>query len=176
MKTFTKILATAALIASTSSLALAQADVGVDAGASGDVGVEAGSNGVGVDASGNANAKSNADASAGGAGGGDVNFGSIVSSLRTSSVAAADIEALGADAQIDVITLAEIQGNAAENASAIDEAVSAQSATIEELQAAIEANADVQAALDAEGFTADQIVAVTANGEGSLTIIVDDTM
>lgn len=169
MKTYTTFLAAAALIASTSTLALAQAEVEVDAGAAGDVGVEAGADAAGANAGGNADANANANANAG-----EVNFGSIVSSLRTSSVAAADIEALGADAQIDVVTLAEIQGNAAENASAIDEAVSTQSATLADLTAAIEANADVAAALEAEGFTVDQIVAVTSSGEGNLTIVVDD--
>ena len=91
-------------------------------------------------------------------------------------MAAADIEALGADAQIEVITLSEIQGNAAENASALDEAVSAQSASLADLTAAVEANADVAAALEAEGFTSDQIVAVTSSGDGNLTLVVDDAM
>ncbi|MFD2649874.1 hypothetical protein ACFSX5_18990 [Devosia albogilva] len=43
-----------------------------------------------------------------------------------------------------------------------------------ELTAAIEANADVQAALAAEGFTSDDIVAVASSSEGNLTIVVDD--
>jgi hypothetical protein len=173
MNNVSKILAAAALIASTSSLAFAQVGLDVGAGASGEVGVEAGDS-VTVDASGNANA--NANANADDAGGGDVNYGSIASSLNTSSVAAADIEALGADAQIEVITLSEIRGNAAENASAIEQAVAAQAAGLEDLRVAIRANADVQAALDAEGVTADQIVAVTSSGEGNLTIVVDDAL
>ena len=131
-----------------------------------------------VDAGGKANANANANANPGANSGGaaDTNYGQIISGLRTSSVAAADIEALGADAQIDVLTLSEIQGNAAENASALEEAVSAQSATLAELSAAIEANADVAAALEAEGFTSEQIVAVTSSGEGNLTLVVDDAM
>ncbi|WMT92637.1 hypothetical protein [Pelagibacterium sp. H642] len=198
MKTFTKLIATAAILASTSTFALAQADVGIDAGvdagvdtgvdAGADTGVDAGvgadvdanagNNGVGLGVGGDANANANADANAdaNAAAAGDVNYGQIISSLQTSNVAAADIEAIGADAQIDIITLSEIKGNAAENASALDEAVSAQSASLADLTAAIEANADVSAALEAEGYTTDQIVAVTSSGEGSLTIVVDDAM
>lgn len=182
MKTFTKLFATAAILASTSTYALAQADVGIDAGVDAEVGADvdanAGNNGVGLgvggDANANANANANADANAAGAG--DVNYGQIISSLQTSNVAAADIEAIDADAQIDIITLSEIKGNAAENASALDEAVSAQSDSLADLTAAFEANTDVSAALEAEGYTTDQIVAVTSSGEGSLIIVVDDAM
>lgn len=175
MRTISKLFAAAALVASTSTFALAQADVGVEV--EGDVGVEAG-----VDAGANANANSNAanaNANANAnpnAAAGNVNYGQIISSLRTSTIAASDIEALGADAQIEVITLSEVRGDAAENASALDEAVSAQSASLADLTAAIEANAEVAAALEAAGFTADQIVAVSSSGEGQLTIVVDDSM
>lgn len=178
MKTFTKLFATAAILASTSTFALAQADAGADVGAGVDAGagveVDAGNNGVGVGVGGDANANANADAKPNADT--EMNFGSIISSLRTSNVAAADIEALGADAQIDVISISEIQGEAAENASALEEAVSAQSASLADITAAIEANADVSAALEAEGYTTDQIVAVTSSGEGNLTIVVDDGM
>jgi len=195
MNTVMKLTAIAAILASTSSWAMAQADVGAGAGAN--VGVDAGgaSVGTGVDANanaggnngnGNAGANVNANAQAGAnnsangnaganaTGSTEVNYGSIISSLRTSNVTAADIEALGADAQIEIVTLAELQGNAAENSAALGEAVSAQATSLTELTAAIAANADVQAALSAEGFTSDQIVAVTSSGEGNLTIVVDD--
>jgi hypothetical protein len=196
MNTVTKLTAIATILASTSSWAMAQSDVGAGAGAN--VGVDAGgaSVGTGVDANANAggnngnaganvnastqagannSANANANAGANAAGNAEVNYGSIISSLRTSTVTGADIEALGADAQIDIVTLAELQGNAAENSAALGEAVSAQATSLAELTAAIEANADVQAALTAEGFTSDQIVAVTSSGEGNLTIVVDDT-
>lgn len=183
MKTFTKLVASAVLLASTSTYALGQADVGVDTGVDAEIGADvdanADNNGVGLGVGGDANANANANADANGnanAAAGDVNYGQIISSLQTSNVAAADIEAIGSDARIDVVTLSEIEGNAGENASALEEAVSAQAASLGELTAAIEANADVSAALQAQGYTSDQIVAVTSSGEGSLTIVVDETI
>lgn len=179
MNTFTKLVATAAILASTSTMTLAQVGVGVDAGAGVNAGagvdVNAGNNGVGVGVGGDANANAKTNASANSAAD-KANYGQIISSLRTSSVAAADIEAIGADAEINIVTLSELQGNAAENASALTEAVSAQAASLADLTAAIEANADLSAALEADGYTTDQIVAVTSSGQDSLTIVVDDSL
>lgn len=186
MYKLTKLLATTALIAGASSAALAQADVNVDAGADGAVGVEAGDNGVGVDvgagAEGNAgaglngNANANADANAAGNASAGVNYGQIISDLRTGGVTVADIEGLEAGADVQIVTLSEIRGNAAENASALDEAVSSLEASIGELRTVLEANAEISAELEAEGYTADDVVAVTTSADGSVTIIVDDEM
>lgn len=184
MYKLTKLLATTALIAGASTAALAQADVNVDAGADGAVGVEAGDNGVGVDvgagAEGNAgaglNGNANANANAAGNASAGVNYGQIISDLRTGGVTVADIEGLEAGADVQIVTLSEIRGNAAENASALDEAVSSLEASIGELRTALEANAEISAELEAEGYTADDVVAVTTSADGSVTIIVDDEM
>ncbi len=201
MKTFTKIVAVAALLASTSSLALAQVSVGVGTDAGGSVSVGSGSDSgtsvgvdTGVDAglnagtgsgdssgsglSGEANASGSANANAsssGNASNSDINFGSIVSSLRTSSTTAADIETVDSDAQITIVTLSEIQGSAAEGSNAIEQAINDQEDSLSDLSVAIQANAEISAALDAEGFSSDDVVAVTSAAEGDLTIIVDDT-
>jgi hypothetical protein len=197
MKTFTKIVAAAALFASTSSLALAQGSVGVGVDAGGSVGVESGSDtgtsvgvdtgvdagvdtstgsggnsgtsvSAGADASGSANANANASND-------QTNYGSIVSSLSASSMTTADIEAIDSETEIEVVTLSEIEGSAAENSGAIEAAIEAQSESLSDLTAAIEANAEISAALEAEGFSSDDVVAVTATAEGNLTIIVDDS-
>lgn len=185
MNTVVKLTAVAVMLASTSGLAMAQATVGVDAGgvstetgtdanASAGASGDSGNSDVGANVNANTSASANTDASANASGDAEVNYGSIISNLQGSNVTSADIEALGADAQIDVVTLSELQGNAAENSEALGEAVSAQATMLPELTAAIDANADVQAALAAEGFTSDHIVAVTSSGEGNLTIVVDD--
>jgi hypothetical protein len=176
MNVFTKILAATALLASTSTAALAQAQVDVGVGAGGNAGVEAGngnaggSTAVGVD--GNANANANANANRGGQA--DVNsYGDIISSLRTSTVTPEDIEGLAVDTKVTVVVLSELRGNAAENASALDQALAAQETSIDELRPSLEARAEVQAALEAEGYTTDDVVAVSLQADGSLTVIVD---
>ena len=67
-----------------------------------------------------------------------------------------------------------IEGDAAENATAFQAVIEAQSQSLAQLTTSIEANAAISAALEAEGFSSDDVVAVTATAEGNLTIIVDD--
>ncbi|WP_196259013.1 hypothetical protein [Pelagibacterium limicola] len=163
MNTFVKLFASAALLASSSTAVLAQADAGV--GVSGDVDVEVGVGGeAGTNASGNAKAS----------GHGETNYGSIISSLRTSGVTAADIEGLDATASIRIIALSDIRGNAAANASALDAALGSLETSIADIRAALGASAAISAALEAEGYTVDDVVAVTVEGGASVTIIVDD--
>lgn len=178
MNTFTKLLAATALMASTSTAALAQVDVGADVGADVEVGTDGGPN-----ANANENAAANANANAGGNGlavgqqadgAASLNYGNIVSSLRTSTVTSADVEALEAGAEVQVINLADLQGNAGENASAIDQAVADAETDIEDLRTAISANAEVAAALEAAGYAADNVVAVTTGAEGGLILVVDE--
>jgi len=208
MKTFTTLFAATALLASASTATLAQVSAGgaldagssisvdaggtsVDAGATGSANANASSNAGGNgNASGNAggsansnaggNGNSNASANASGSAEGQLNYGSIISDLRSSSVTTADIEAIDDDAQINIVTLSELRGNAAENANALDEAVSAQGTTLAELQAAIEGNTDlsttIEAALQAEGdFDMEDVVAITSSANGELTLVVDDS-
>jgi hypothetical protein len=195
MKTITKIVTAAALFASTSMLALAQVGVGGGVDAGGNVSVGSGSDGgtsVGVDTgvnaganvgtsggdnsgssvSGGVNASGNVNASATNA---DTNNGSIVSDLSASSMTIADLEAVDSDTEIEVLTISEIEGDAAENASAFQAAIEAQSQSLAQLTASIEANAAISAALEAKGFSSNDVVAVTATAEGDLTIIVDDS-
>ena len=192
MKSVTKVLAAAALLASASTATLAQVNVGGALDAGGSVSTDAGSTSIDAGANGNAgaNANSNAGGDAGGsvggnaagsananaAGGtrGDLNYGSIISDLRTSSVTTADVEAfVEGDTEITIVTLAELRGNAAENASALDQAVNAQAAALADLRTAIAANADITAELEAAGYTTGQVVAVTTSVEGDVTLVVD---
>jgi len=174
MNVFTKILAATALLASTSTAALAQAQVDVGVGAGGNAGVEAGNAGgstaVGID--GNANANANANANRGGQADAST-YGDVISSLRTSTITPENIEGLAVDTNVNVVVLSELRGNAAENASALDQALAAQETSVDELRASLEAHAEVQAALEAEGYTTDDVVAVGLQADGSLTLIVD---
>lgn len=191
MKSVTKVLAAAALLASASTATLAQVNVGGALDAGGSVSTDAGSTSIDAGANGNAGANSNSNAggNAGSVGGnaaggananaaggihGDLNYGSIISDLRTSSVTTADVEAfVESDSEITIVTLAELRGNAAENASALDQAVNAQAAALADLRTAIAANADLTAELEAAGYTTGQVVAVTTSVEGDVTLVVD---
>jgi hypothetical protein len=207
-KTITLFAATA-LLASASTATMAQVDAGGALEAAGNVSVDAGNANVGAGAStdANANASSNAGGANANAGGstdangsananangdlnasanaatsadGEVNYGSIISDLRTSSTTAADIEALGADAQITVVTLSELRGNAGENASALDQAVTAQGSVMADLSAAIEGDSElrgqIETALSAEGdYTMDDVVSISTSADGQLILVVDDS-
>ncbi|MCO6383934.1 MAG: hypothetical protein JXQ91_12450 [Vannielia sp.] len=103
-----------------------------------------------------------------------VNFGSVISGLNngTTAQAAADIEALGADVSVDTVLLSEIEG--AGNSNALDKALSTQADAMVSLHEAIEANSELTAALEAEGFEADDVVGFESEGEGEVTLVIDD--
>jgi hypothetical protein len=173
MNVFTKILAATALLASTSTAALAQAQ---DDGGAGSVGSAVGAGNDTTDGStageGDANANANANANRGGQA--DVStYGDVISSLRTSTITPEAIEGLPLDTAVTVVVLSELRGNAADNANALEQALLAQETSIEELRPSLEARAEVQAALEAEGYTTEEIVAVSLLADGSLTVIVD---
>jgi hypothetical protein len=169
----------------------------VDAGASTNANANASGNSsgsTGANASGSTNANGsvtaggsnngsngslNAAASGSAAANGSLNYGSIISDLNTSTTTAADIEGLGSDVQIDVVTLSELRGNAGENANALDQAVTAQGSGMADLRIAIESNSglrgEIDAALNAEGdFTLEDVVSISTSAEGHLILVVDD--
>lgn len=159
--------------ASISSAALAQAAIGGDAnvgvGANANVGAGNGANvGAGVDtdvvAGANARVGNNAENT--------TNYGEVISSLRTSGDASAQIDAFDKTATVDIITLSELRGEAAENAQALDQALTHQEEQVDDIRSAIEANATLSGALEAEGYTAEDVVAVSTSAGGEVTLIV----
>jgi hypothetical protein len=182
------------LAASVSTVAVAQgAGQGVGAGAAAGAGANAsagagqgGNQGVGVGAGGGVGV--GAGAGAGAAHGADVsaaaragaparadapNYGTVISSLRSSRVASADLEAVDDSTTIRIYTLADLRGNAAENAQALDNALADRQGAVSDLRTEIEANTTLAAALEAEGYTADDVVAVTTHTDGGIILIVD---
>ncbi|MHA6690617.1 hypothetical protein [Devosia sp. A449] len=117
---------------------------------------------VGVDA----NAKSNAGGVA------DETYGSVMSSIAGS--ADVDLSAVADEASITIILLSSLQGNADTEAAALDEALSANAEAMTTLHSNIEANAAIKAKLEAEGHSADDVVAVKSNADGSVIVYVDD--
>lgn len=102
-------------------------------------------------------------------------YGELVSSLRSDTTASADLSGFAEGDEMTVARLSELQGEAAENAEGLDQAIADNQDRVDDMRDTIAANADLVAALDAEGFTADQVVAVE-DADGALTVYVDDVM
>ncbi|SIO29903.1 hypothetical protein [Vannielia litorea] len=187
---FTKT-AIAALLAGSLGTAATAGTLGAEAKTDVEAGVQAGSSGALDTAQGAADqardavtstaqavqdgASDLADATEGGASAdASLNYGTVISGLNNGSTAgaAAEIEALDSEVTVDTVLLSEIDG--AEQAQALDTALNAQADAIASFHEAIEANSHLTAALDAQGFTADDVVGFEAEGEGNVTLVIDD--
>jgi hypothetical protein len=155
------------LLASTTGFAMAQATVSNDAGVS----VETPAGGAGIDVSGNANAGGKAAANVSG-GQSDNTYGSVISSIKNS--ATVDLSGITDDSDISIVLVSSLQGNAATEASALDNALTENAAALTTLHATVEANAAIKAKLEAGGHSVDDVVAVSSGADGSVTIYVDD--
>lgn len=160
----TLILTTAAALFASIALPGFAQDAGAGAGAG--VTVETPAVDAQVGAGANANAKSNAGGMA------DQTYGSVVSSIAGS--ADVDLSTVVDEASITIVLLSSLQGNAETEAAALDEALSANADAMTTLRSNIEANAAIKAKLEAEGHSADDVVAVKSNADGSIIVYVDD--
>ncbi len=139
----------------------AGADVGADAGV--DVGVDAGmpsegagetSVGVGADASAGAYTYADLDDAIHGAG-------------------TADFSAVTADTEIEIVEISSLGEDGEFTADAFAESRADFQGDIDLLQSNISGNADITAALEAEGYTESDVVAVWTQADGALTVFVD---
>lgn len=177
----------AILAASVSGAALAQsANLGADAGASvgaddggvsADVGADVTADSGSMGDSGNATSTATGDADTDMAASGtsdDMNYGRVISSIRAGQNAQADIAGITADSQVETIALSELQGEAGENASALDNALADAEGEMASMQDMIAANADFQAMLEAEGYAADDVIGVYSKADGGFEVLIDD--
>ena len=106
------------------------------------------------------------------------NYGQLIQELRagaeTDTQTQAEIDAFDADAKLDVVTVSELKASKQGTTTALDDALDAQAEAVDDMRASVDANADLSAELEAEGFTSEEVVAVRGNGMGGLTLIVDD--
>lgn len=194
MTLFTKTAGLAAILAtSVSGAALAQsASIGADTGAgasisTGDSGVSAGAD-VGADVASNngngkakgamngnaANAQADTDMAANSDASGELNYGRVISSLQTGTNADADIAGITADSQIETMTVSEIQGEAGENAMALDNALADAEGGLTSMHDMIAANEDFSAMLETQGYAAEDVIAVYETADGYFEVLVDD--
>jgi hypothetical protein len=135
----------------------AGADVGIDAGV--DAGVSAeGASDMGVDVG--------ADASAGA-----YTYGDLDNAIHGAGTA--DFSAVTADTEIEIVEISSLGDDGEFTADAFAESRADFQADIDLLQSKISGNADITAALEAEGYTDSDVVAVWTQADGSLTVFVD---
>jgi hypothetical protein len=101
-------------------------------------------------------------------------FGRIVSEMNTDNFSNFDWSEVDSETEIDVTGVTEVKGNAAENAEALDQAVAKTGEDIEEFQADVEANAEVNETVQDEGFEAGDVLYVFMTSEGIVQVVVDD--
>lgn len=153
-------LSVAALL-SASSFAMAQdAAVGVDANAG--VGVETPAVDATVNAGTDASASTDAMAST------DNSYDSLTAALSGS--ASVDLATVTEESQVTIVLLSSLEGET----TAFDEAFAADAAGATTLHTNVSGNTAISAKLEAQGYTADDVVAVKSNADGSVTVYVDD--
>lgn len=167
----------ALLMATTfSTAAIAQsANVGADVSGGGNTGASVGAD-VSTGASGNAAASAQNNGNSQTNAANNQNYGPLISGLQTSEVSAEMLSGVDAASDATIVSLSDLKGNAAENASALENALSKQEENISELRSSIEANAALKEKLEAEGYSVDQVVAVNSNTSGEVTLVVDGNL
>ena len=108
------------------------------------------------------------------------NYGQVISDLRSNSQSSADITAeidsVTAESETTFTTVGDLRGNAGDEAEALDNALDAKSDMVMDLQTALNGNADLKSKIEAEGYSVDQVIAVSTKGSGGVTLVVDDRM
>lgn len=121
---------------------------------------------------GQANANVNAEAA------GDATYGALISAIRNGTLTdmnpSVELGAVGEETEVEIALLSEVKGMAAENAEALDQALAEQDAWISGVKSAVSANTTLTTALEAEGYTSDDVVAFNTDADGSVTLIVDE--
>ncbi len=158
-KTMTAI--SVAALLSASSFAMAQ-DAGVGVVANAGAGVETPAVDATLNAGADASASTDAPASM------DNSYDGLTSAVSGS--ASVDLAGISEESQVSIVLLSSLQGEA----TAFDEAFAANAEGTTALHTNVSANTVITAKLEAEGYTADDVVAVKSNADGSVVIYIDD--
>ena len=98
------------------------------------------------------------------------NYGSLISALQTGT--SADLTAVTDTTTITFVTVSSLKANG--DAAALDNALDKNAEAHAKLTADVTANATLSTKLTDAGYTAEQVVAIVAAADGSLTVYVDD--
>ena len=164
MNTIAKLGLAAALVLGGTGFALAQ-----DAAAGAKAGMKAG---VGDAAA----ASTSVDATATGSVG---NYGSVISGLQSSNTV--DLTAFNDQSTVNCVGVSTLQGDASNNAQALDNAISKNQDKLTSLRTSVSSNTELMTKLEAscttaqiEGFTPEDIVSVQSGADGTFTFYIDD--
>ena len=102
----------------------------------------------------------------------DMNYGSVISTLRSGALANVDLSTVDADSTINWVLLSQIEGS--EQASALDQAIESDAQMLDDFQAQIGSNTALTAALVEEGYTPEDVVAASVSADDSVTVVIDD--
>lgn len=100
-------------------------------------------------------------------------MGDLMADLNGPGVAA-PMGTVPPDATVETRTLSELQGEGAENAQALDTALSRAQTQLDMLQTQVDSDATLSAAIEDEGFTSDDVLGVYQTAEGTVTVLIDD--
>lgn len=110
---------------------------------------------------------------------GTENYGSLISSLQ--SDASVDLAAFNESSTVNCVAVSSLQGNAAGNAEALDNALMENQDKLTSLHSSIQANADLMTELESSCTTAqiedlnvEDVVAVKSDTAGEFTFFIDD--
>ena len=161
----------AALMSASALPALAQdAATGVDAGAG--VNVETPAGDAGADATMGADANASTEAMGMASDAADNSYASVTSAISGS--ADVDMTTITDESQINIVLLSSLEGDAETEGAALDSAISSNAEAMTTLRGGVEGNAAITSKLEAEGYAADDVVAVKSQADGSVTVYVDD--
>ena len=119
-----------------------------------------------------ANTENGASTDAMGNGKAHLNYGQIISSLRSGAAANVDLDVLAEDATIETVLLSELEGD--DDLQALTNAIEAEADTMQALHDEIASNAMVAAELSAEGYGPEDVVAVEIASENQVILVVND--
>lgn len=100
----------------------------------------------------------------------EVNYGGVISALQAGKMA--DLTAITESTTINIVTVASIKANG--NTNALDNALKKNASAVATLRTSVGASAALNAKLTAAGYSAEQVVAVVAEADGSVTVVVDE--
>ncbi len=177
-------LTTAALMGASMMVAPALAQTSVGGGATGGVnaetGVTGGVGGAGADVEAGASGSAGADTTTGtmtetdagttAAIGADATFDGALAAIEGNATSTAAIDTMTEVGTVEVVKIGELEGA---DMTALETATTEREAEITELQAALEANTAVSAALEAEDVSANEVVAAQMGAGGELVIYVE---
>lgn len=106
----------------------------------------------------------------------------IIASLHESAQSPADVVSriaqVDASTDVSIVRLSELSGQATESdeAMSLDDALAAQAPVVAQVRTEIGNNPELASELEAEGFTADQVVAIDIDlaNDRTVTLVVDD--